>query len=375
MSATPLSNPRFFARYPGTDEPLAGGLVYTYAAGTTEMKLSYADAQMETANTNPVVLDADGGASIYLDGAYKIVVRTPVGALVQSQDYVEGGDTGRAGDAALGPEVVFTTGQTIGVELANRIVIANRPSSMTFDFVSAADLGSSFLLLIKNIGSGSVVLNPYQDETLDGASTKELRSGESILFSSNGQNLRELLFSSRNSKRAYIGQVFQLTGTAAPIGTLAANGQQVSRADWPTLWAFVGTSGNLAATEGGKFRGQYGPGDGLTTFTVPNLSADNGYFLRSTSSGRVIGTVQTDAFAEHDHTITIEPDGDHIHQVPIQNVGGAQTGGAGDRMVPGGATPTSEEGEHTHDATSGTAGSGTETRPKNVAYPFFIQAE
>jgi hypothetical protein len=47
-------------------ELLAGASVYTYEAGTTTPKASYQDLAGATPNTNPVVLDAGGSATIRL---------------------------------------------------------------------------------------------------------------------------------------------------------------------------------------------------------------------------------------------------------------------------------------------------------------------
>lgn len=46
--------------------PLVGGLVYTYAAGTTTPLNTYTDSSGGTANSNPVVLDSRGEANIWL---------------------------------------------------------------------------------------------------------------------------------------------------------------------------------------------------------------------------------------------------------------------------------------------------------------------
>ena len=72
MTASPLIPPvaRFFTVSGGAG--LAGGKVYTYAAGTLTPKATYIDATSGTANTNPVILDASGSANIWLDGNYKI---------------------------------------------------------------------------------------------------------------------------------------------------------------------------------------------------------------------------------------------------------------------------------------------------------------
>jgi hypothetical protein len=54
----------------------SGGKVFTYVAGTTTPQATYTTAALTTPNTNPVILDSTGRASIYLDPAlsYKFVV-------------------------------------------------------------------------------------------------------------------------------------------------------------------------------------------------------------------------------------------------------------------------------------------------------------
>lgn len=71
-------------------DPLALGKVYTYEPGTTTPKASYSDSNGATANTNPVILNARGEASIYLDGSYKIVVKTSADVTVYTVDNFTG---------------------------------------------------------------------------------------------------------------------------------------------------------------------------------------------------------------------------------------------------------------------------------------------
>lgn len=57
--------------------PLASGMVYTYAAGTTTPLATYTDSTGSTANTNPVILDSRGEAEIWLGvAAYKFKLTT-----------------------------------------------------------------------------------------------------------------------------------------------------------------------------------------------------------------------------------------------------------------------------------------------------------
>jgi hypothetical protein len=76
--------------FDSSGDPLSGGLVNTYVSGTTTAKNSYPtqdDAAAQTnANANPVVLDSNGRAQIWLDGVYKIVVTDSAGSTIQTVD-------------------------------------------------------------------------------------------------------------------------------------------------------------------------------------------------------------------------------------------------------------------------------------------------
>lgn len=58
-----------------TGAPLEGGLVYTYARGTTTLQATYTDRTLTVANTNPVVLDEFGRASIWMPDNLAYTVR------------------------------------------------------------------------------------------------------------------------------------------------------------------------------------------------------------------------------------------------------------------------------------------------------------
>ncbi len=82
---------KFSATYPdtitGDVKPAVGYLVYTYVSGTTTPKTTWSDPLLATPNTNPVVLDSRGEASIFIGtGEYTIVLKTPGGALIWTRD-------------------------------------------------------------------------------------------------------------------------------------------------------------------------------------------------------------------------------------------------------------------------------------------------
>jgi hypothetical protein len=70
-------------------EPLVGGQLYTYVAGTTTLQATYTDSTATTANTNPIILDSRGEANVWLGGAiYKFVLKDADGALIWTVDNI-----------------------------------------------------------------------------------------------------------------------------------------------------------------------------------------------------------------------------------------------------------------------------------------------
>jgi len=89
VSYTLLMQPRFRSLL-SDGTPNAGGKVYTYQAGTTTLVTTYNDPGLRTANTNPISLDAEGQADIWLSGPYKLVVQTADGVQLYSVDHLFG---------------------------------------------------------------------------------------------------------------------------------------------------------------------------------------------------------------------------------------------------------------------------------------------
>jgi hypothetical protein len=70
-------------------EPLAGGLLYTKAAGTDDDKTTYSDAGGTVPNANPIVLDASGRLQLYLaEGAYKFILKDSDENTIWTEDNV-----------------------------------------------------------------------------------------------------------------------------------------------------------------------------------------------------------------------------------------------------------------------------------------------
>lgn len=74
MNLAPFLKQRFFN---ANGIPLAGGKLYSYQSGTSTPQATYVDAGGLTPNANPVLLDANGEANVWLDAAlsYKFILK------------------------------------------------------------------------------------------------------------------------------------------------------------------------------------------------------------------------------------------------------------------------------------------------------------
>lgn len=134
--ATPLQAP-YAQFFDSNGDPLSGGKVYFYEAGTTTPKDTYTDAGGLTPAANPVVLDSSGRAAIWITGTYRVDVYTSADVLVRSVDsipaFTAGGDMTKAvyDPANIAQQVVGTTAvQTL----------TNKTITLTGGSVSAAPL-------------------------------------------------------------------------------------------------------------------------------------------------------------------------------------------------------------------------------------------
>jgi hypothetical protein len=202
------------------------------------------------------------------------------------------------------------------------------------------------------------------------------------------------------------GAVMAFAGSTIPAGWLPCDGSQVSRTQYATLFAAIGTAS--------------GDGDGTTTFQVPDY---RGRFLRGVdqgtgrdpdapnrtapaaggNAGEAVGSVETDALAQHAHPID-DPGHGHVvhdpgHSHPISDTNEGCFYGFSPALwspdpVGGGvqiqATQSSGNGYSacTQMETVGTgiglvnsptgitvldAGTSSETRPLNVAVAWIIK--
>lgn len=113
--------------------PLSGGLLYTYAAGTTTPLATYTDYGGATPNANPVVLNSRGEASIWLSNAlYKFMLKDSTGALIWTADNI-------GGEATLAALAASSGSSLIGFINAGTGAVARTLQDKGRDIINAAD--------------------------------------------------------------------------------------------------------------------------------------------------------------------------------------------------------------------------------------------
>lgn len=82
-----MIGPKFYA-WDRNGKPLAGGKLYTYQARTNTPKATYQSEDAVVENSNPVILNGEGYANVYLVGSYKMVLKDDKDNEIWSSDPV-----------------------------------------------------------------------------------------------------------------------------------------------------------------------------------------------------------------------------------------------------------------------------------------------
>lgn len=133
-------------------DPLSGGKLYTYAAGTTTPKATYTDSTGGTPLSNPVILDAYGRASIWVDGSYKYSLYTSADVLIRTEDNVSSFNSSASDINDLVPSQTGNSGKALVTDGAS---------------VSWGYPGPSLISFTDKILSGLVITNNAIDATND----------------------------------------------------------------------------------------------------------------------------------------------------------------------------------------------------------------
>lgn len=224
------------------------------------------------------------------------------------------------------------------------------------------DLGASMTLRMMTTGS-TPMSGPLK--AADGTSTAPsltLASATSSGFykhASGGMGMRNVVGG------VPCGTVLDYAGSTAPAGWLLCYGQSLSRADYPDLFAAIGTT--FGAVDGSHFTLPDGRG-AVVAGLVTMGGTDRGILTGGASFGALIGaqtiTLGIGEIPAHSHSGTTDSDGVQ-HDHPLTNGASQIQDGAGTKYGGGGVgnAVTITVGNasaylHDHDFTTGNTGGG-----------------
>ena len=141
--------------------PLAGGLLYSYEAGTTTPAPTYTTSAGTIANTNPIVLDAAGRppSEIWLSSTYryKLVLKTSTGVLLWTMDNLTGLPAAGSQDdqVATAGQTAFTVGFTYTVGNNSLSVLVN--GSKQIVTLNYTETSSTIVTFVDGLNVGDIV--------------------------------------------------------------------------------------------------------------------------------------------------------------------------------------------------------------------------
>ena len=131
--------------------PLVGGKLYTYDAGTNTPRPTFVDATGTIPNTNPVILNARGEATVFWDGSYKAVLKDANDVTIWTVDNIR--DINRM--------VVDALEATGAIDDATAIAVAAAESAAESAAQAAAALGVGRLVAVQTFtASGTYTPSP-----------------------------------------------------------------------------------------------------------------------------------------------------------------------------------------------------------------------
>jgi hypothetical protein len=161
-------------RDPDTGEPLNGGSVEFYEAGTSSSKEVWTE-QSKTNSYYTYTLDSNGVAELYGDGNYKVVVKDSSGQTEYTFDYLK---------IQSNEFIVRTvTSSSVSVNQEDDLIIADSTNNNIT--INLDDLNNfSRPVVIKKVsGNNTVTVDGYGSQLIDGATTySQTADGEAATF-------------------------------------------------------------------------------------------------------------------------------------------------------------------------------------------------
>lgn len=240
----------------GNGDPLAGGKVNVYVVNTTTPTDSYPtydDAVASTnANTNPVILDSNGMAEIFINIAVKLIVTDSDDVTLYTiddlQDPTGSGASGSVDTSQLADGAVTTVKLDTGSVTVNKLG-ASAVTTVKINnlAVTAAKLATNAVETDK-INDSAVTTDKINDNAVDGAKIAMGSDTQGDILFYNGANYERLAPGTSGQQLQTLGSGAnpQWMDTAANVGFLARvtdNAQSNVTGNTGTLYTVLYNSG------------------------------------------------------------------------------------------------------------------------------------
>lgn len=165
--------------------PLAGGKVYYYDVGTTDLKTIYTIADKSVASVNPVILSSEGTAEIFVDGSCDVRIDDADDVTIDTIDGLNYSVT------TTSQTVVNVSTNYTAIATNTVILVDSTGDNYTVTLMTAVGIAGEQIVIKKSVAANTVTVDGLSAETIDGLTTRVLyRQHEFIRIMSDGTNWR-----------------------------------------------------------------------------------------------------------------------------------------------------------------------------------------
>jgi hypothetical protein len=212
-------------------DPLAGGKLYAYEAGTTTPKATYTTEDAGVQHAHPIVLDSSGRATIFIQGSYRFDLYDQNDVLIDSTDNVSSFSTTGG----------LTSVTNIDAAGAAGIVVRNSSSANVVTLGAGPDVDAAF--------AGDVSAQALTCTTIDtGQGANEVYAMDQDVATTD-----DVVFNTVDTGQL-IGTDYVIADDAATSITVGAEGWAFIRVDdndyIMVTWRTSGTVVSIAAASG-----------------------------------------------------------------------------------------------------------------------------
>lgn len=206
--------------------PLAAGTINTYITGTTTDKTTYSDSARTTPNANPITLDSNGKAVIYLmnNGEYRFLLKTSAGATVDTIDNVAG--------------QVRTHQGCLVLRSSAQLIPNNVGTMITLDGTERYDTQAFH----------DPATNPSRMTVPTGSSITKIRVGANMAFATNATGERRVAVT-KNGTQVYLdNRMAVTTAGSTTYGNIQTPPIVVAEGDYFEISVYQNSGGDLNVT-------------------------------------------------------------------------------------------------------------------------------